>query len=86
MPSSLTHGERGRRPSKSSSSELTEVINSMFAWYRDSKLCYAYLEDFPSVNEPLLVAFRKSKWFSRGWMLQELLAPKKAHFYTRDWD
>ncbi|OTA65138.1 hypothetical protein K449DRAFT_326992, partial [Hypoxylon sp. EC38] len=76
---------------KSSSSELTEAINSMFAWYRDAELCYAYMEDVPSMNYPeqsalLLFCFKASRWFRRGWTLQELLAPKKVHFYTRDWD
>src|ERR1700743_2488330 len=27
---------------KSSSAELSEAINSMFEWYRKSKICYAY--------------------------------------------
>lgn len=30
---------------KSSSAELSEAINSMFAWYHDSFVCYAYLWD-----------------------------------------
>jgi len=30
---------------KTSSAELTEAINSMFRWYRDSAVCYAYLSD-----------------------------------------
>ncbi|RYC54116.1 hypothetical protein CHU98_g12092 [Xylaria longipes] len=31
---------------KKSSAELTEAINSMFAWYQNSQRCYVYLADF----------------------------------------
>lgn len=55
---------------KSSSAELSEAINSMFAWYRDSSVCYAYLLDVKEMD-----GFAKSKWFTRAWTLQELLAP-----------
>jgi hypothetical protein len=75
---------------KSSSSELSESINSMFAWYRDSQVCYAYLFDvlFPleSHNASRNSEFKSSEWFTRGWTLQELLAPKKIKFYTKSWD
>lgn len=50
---------------KSSSAELTEAINSMFPWYAESAVCYAYLEDVPNVE------FSKSRWWTRGWTLQE---------------
>ncbi|KAI6080344.1 heterokaryon incompatibility protein-domain-containing protein [Hypoxylon rubiginosum] len=73
---------------KSSSAELSEAINSMFAWYRDANICYAYLQDVPSANdnkEDIAIAFGQSRWFSRGWTLQELLAPWKIEFYARDW-
>ncbi|KAJ4363280.1 hypothetical protein N0V95_001183 [Ascochyta clinopodiicola] len=55
---------------KSSSAELSEAINSMFAWYRRSGKCYAYLAD---VSERMNIT--RSRWFSRAWTLQELLAP-----------
>ncbi|KAJ4315329.1 hypothetical protein N0V94_006025 [Neodidymelliopsis sp. IMI 364377] len=55
---------------KSSSAELSEAINSMFAWYKESSKCYAYLAD---VDDPK--SFGRSKWFTRAWTLQELLAP-----------
>ncbi|KAK7940928.1 uncharacterized protein PG986_013315 [Apiospora aurea] len=67
---------------KSSSSELSESINSMFKWYRDSAVCYAYLSDvLPDGGD-----FEKSRWFSRGWTLQELIAPGELKFYGRHWD
>ncbi|KAI0836376.1 HET-domain-containing protein [Hypoxylon sp. FL0890] len=64
---------------KASSAELTEAINSMFNWYRASKICYAYLADVP--GRP----FRRSKWFRRGWTLQELIAPRRLVFYSDAW-
>lgn len=71
---------------KTSSAELSEAINSMFAWYRDSTVCYAYLADVPSRRTGLIsTVFGHSRWFTRGWTLQELLAPKELKFYTSDW-
>jgi len=74
---------------KTSSAELTEAINSMFQWYAASQICYAYLSDVKSANEPdddvFLSSIRRSRWFTRGWTLQELLAPEVLTFYARDW-
>ncbi|KAM5353836.1 hypothetical protein ACJ41O_000486 [Fusarium nematophilum] len=69
---------------KSSSAELSEAINSMFSWYRGSGRCYAYLSDFSGdqVNDE---AFGKCRWFTRGWTLQELIAPEDLTFYNADW-
>lgn len=54
---------------KSSSAELSEAINSMFQWYRDASVCYAFLEDVPPGEDPYQfgTAFRKSRWHTRGW-------------------
>ncbi|KAF2651895.1 HET-domain-containing protein [Lophiostoma macrostomum CBS 122681] len=66
---------------KTSSAELSEAINSMFRWYAQSRVCYAYLEDVErSAN------FTESRWFTRGFTLQELLAPKQLVFYNKRWD
>lgn len=65
---------------KSSSAELSEAINSMFKWYRDSSVCYGYLYDLPAV------AFESSRWFTRGWTLQEMIAPQHLKFYDRNWN
>ena len=73
---------------KSSSAELSEAINSMFAWYRESKLCYAYLEDVIDATEDIAAVdscFRHSRWFTRGWTLQELLAPRRIRFLNSSW-
>jgi hypothetical protein len=72
---------------KSSSAELSESINSMYRWYRNAKVCYAYLADVPADTNPWSEnsAFVKSRWFTRGWTLQELIAPSRIVFYGKDW-
>jgi Heterokaryon incompatibility protein (HET) len=72
---------------KSSSAELSEAINSMYAWYGASEICYAYLSDVPHgiEIEKEDSAFSKSRWFTRGWTLQELIAPGKVAFYDESW-
>ncbi|KAJ4186423.1 hypothetical protein NW755_007718 [Fusarium falciforme] len=73
---------------KTSSAELSEAINSMFAWYRDAEVCYVFLVDVPPVPISGLDRFRdfrKSRWFTRGWTLQELLAPREVVFYDQNW-
>ncbi|KAL0934021.1 het domain protein [Colletotrichum truncatum] len=74
---------------KTSSAELSESINSMYRWYQKAKVCYAYLSDVQSAtsNDPSEAAssFRNSRWFTRGWTLQELIAPRSVEFYARDW-
>ncbi|XXG95313.1 arginyl-tRNA synthetase [Hypoxylon texense] len=109
---------------KTSSAELSEAINSMFAWYRQAAICFVFLSDFTSFSEAMLadmialfdarepleeqqegfykdpppltgrdLAIRNQvnkslgscRWFSRGWTLQELIAPKRVNFYDRDW-
>jgi hypothetical protein len=77
---------------KKSSAELSEAINSMYRWYEDAGECYAYLNDVTWVQhgtknemERSREEFRDSKWFTRGWTLQELLAPKRVLFFDRNW-
>jgi hypothetical protein len=67
---------------KRSSSELSEAINSMYQWYQHAVCCYAYLEDVTTFENP---DFTQSKWFSRGWTLQELIAPNELTFYDTFW-
>lgn len=74
---------------KSSSAELQEAINSMFAWYRKSAICYAFLSDIqrPSGSiDPSSFDITCSRWFTRGWTLQELLAPDFLYFYDASWE
>jgi hypothetical protein len=73
---------------KSSSAELSEAVNSMFRWYWDAQVCYAYLGDVPGTEDDYYAAdstFRHSKWFTRGWTLQGLLAPKAVVFFDQNW-
>ncbi|KAJ4128922.1 hypothetical protein NW768_007446 [Fusarium equiseti] len=74
---------------KGSSAELSEAINSMFKWYRRSAVCYVYLEDVPALTLDECTmpdsAFRQARWFTRGWTLQELIAPPNVVFFSSDW-
>ena len=75
---------------KRSSAELSEAINSMYTWYEGSSVCYAYLHDVEKQKSMSDYArensaFRSSRWFKRGWTLQELIAPRKVVFYAKDW-
>ena len=82
---------------KKSSAELSEAINSMYSWYANAVECYASLADVEWIeyrdqgaSEPIVSAhswdqFRKSEWFTRGWTLQELLAPWIVIFFDQKW-
>ncbi|KAI0656486.1 heterokaryon incompatibility protein-domain-containing protein [Cubamyces menziesii] len=72
---------------KSSSAELSEAINSMYELYRSSSVCYVYLADVADDTNPSSVnsEFRRSRWHTRGWTLQELVAPRRLVFLTRSW-
>lgn len=78
---------------KTSSAELSEAINSMFSWYQKAEICLTYLSDvLPGVlSDPRgdyggqELSFRRSKWWTRGWTLQELLAPRHLMFIDRYW-
>ncbi|KAI1172981.1 HET-domain-containing protein [Nemania sp. FL0916] len=112
---------------KASSAELSEAINSMFAWYRDAAVCYAWLADYDAdaetgfwlTDEAVLASFaareaaaepdwafndppplttreldmrnaisrglRRCKWWTRGWTLQEMIAPRRVEFYDKHW-
>ncbi|KAE9362904.1 HET-domain-containing protein, partial [Stipitochalara longipes BDJ] len=71
---------------KRNSAELSEAINSMYQWYRKAVACYAYLNDVPAGGEDRVHEYmRRSEWFTRGWTLQELLAPVYTIFVDKDW-
>ncbi|USP79359.1 hypothetical protein yc1106_06633 [Curvularia clavata] len=70
-------------------SERSKAINSMFQWYKNAARCYVFLSDVSASTstsaESVLcsdrnVSFRQSKWFTRGWTLQELIAPASVEF------
>lgn len=82
---------------KSNNTELSEAINSMFRWYRNAAKCYVYLSDVSTndhdddqaglSSQAWQSAFRESRWFTRGWTLQELIAPQSVEFFcsNRRW-
>jgi len=76
---------------KGSSAELSEAINSMYLYYYNAAECLVYLEDVPGKNErgvagvDQLDAIKSSRWFTRGWTLQELVASKTRYFFAGDW-
>ena len=80
---------------KSSSAELTEAINSMFEWYKKAAVCYTHLFDLAEspngdpeserARDQLRADLGRCRWFSRGWTLQELIAPKVMEFYDGSW-
>jgi hypothetical protein len=71
---------------KSDPIEVQRSINSMFRWYRDATRCYVYMSDVSASGKQAQTrsAFRASKWFTRGWTLQELLAPASVEFFSND--
>ena len=76
---------------KRSSAELSEAINSMYRWYANSLVCYAYLHDTPGTFSTVRDDRRYPnsngwpEWFSRGWTLQEMIAPSNVQFFNKDW-
>ncbi|KAF2626151.1 hypothetical protein BU25DRAFT_492296 [Macroventuria anomochaeta] len=79
---------------KANKAEHSLAIRSMFHWYRNAARCYVYLSDVSASSLPVEGAaspppwgseFRQSKWFTRGWTLQELLAPGVVEFYSHEW-
>lgn len=65
---------------KTSTAELSEAINSMFRWYGKAAVCYAYLSDVKDATQ-----LAESRWFTRGWTLQELVAPRTVWFFNSSW-
>ncbi|THU95440.1 HET-domain-containing protein, partial [Dendrothele bispora CBS 962.96] len=72
---------------KENGSELSEALNSMYMCYSNSNVCYAYLSDASNMEDPRdpKSRFRRSRWFQRGWTLQELLTPPNVIFMDKDW-
>ena len=76
---------------KTNSAELSEAINSMWAWYRGAYVCYVYLADLEPGSAADLAAegpggLAACRWFTRGWTLQELVAPREVVFFDREWN
>jgi hypothetical protein len=80
---------------KSDRAELSQAIRSMFRWYQNAARCYVYLSDVSTRKRKLddmlgnftwEPSFSSSRWFTRGWTLQELLAPNKVEFFSQEWE
>jgi hypothetical protein len=80
---------------KTDQAELSWAIRSMFRWYQTAAKCYVYLADVSNKTrkaDSLLTevtwepAFKSSRWFTRGWTLQELLAPGTVEFFSQEWE
>jgi hypothetical protein len=78
---------------KSSSAEIQEALCSMFLWYRNATKCYVYLADVKVPQDavanqappyPWESQFRSCRWFTRGWTLQELIAPASVDFFSAE--
>ncbi|RAR05617.1 HET-domain-containing protein [Stemphylium lycopersici] len=77
---------------KTNNTELSEAINSMFRWYQNADKCYVFLSDVEGKSSEengksssrWKAAFRTSRWFKRGWTLQELLAPRSVEFFSNN--
>jgi hypothetical protein len=78
---------------KADAVELQKSINSMFRWYKNAVKCYVYLSDVSIPDHKVKShsktdfesAFQAAKWFTRGWTLQELLAPSSVEFFSADY-
>ena len=77
---------------KRNSVELNTAITSMYRWYWQATKCYVYLSDVPreqsgvdhqDSEEQLVSDFSRCRWLTRGWTLQELLAPDVVEFYDK---
>lgn len=78
---------------KSNQAELSQAVDSMFRWYQNAARCYVFLsdvstngygEDCPHSVYTWEASFHASRWFTRGWTLQELLAPRSVEFFSQD--
>ena len=78
---------------KADHAELSEAINSMFRWYQTATKCYVYLSDISITKWKVIdnvsklswePTFQGSRWFTRGWTLQELLAPTSVEFFSKE--
>jgi hypothetical protein len=79
---------------KTNWAEYSLPIRFIFRWYRNAARCYVYLSDVSAQplgdkGEACLPLqdsnFRESEWFTRGWTLQELLAPSVVEFFSCEW-
>jgi Heterokaryon incompatibility protein (HET) len=78
--------------------KLNSEYLAMFKWYQKSRECYVYLADVDLPRLPSsdydeedkryrwFMQTKKSRWYTRGWTLQELVAPRFVQFYDQNWN
>ncbi|KAK3658796.1 hypothetical protein LTR56_001667 [Elasticomyces elasticus] len=59
-------------------------VSMSSAWWDDREPLRS--KELASWKAAGYVRFSHSRWFHRGWTLQEMLAPKFVRFYAQDWD
>jgi hypothetical protein len=57
----------------------------MYQWYESATVCYAYLDDVEETQDDGMESFRRSRYWTRGWTLQELIAPRIFIFFSSRW-
>lgn len=59
----------------------------MYSWYQNAEICWTYLADVPAGVDPNKPgsAFEQTRWLTRGFTLQELLAPPEVILLSREW-
>lgn len=81
----IVRSHSGVYEDKKNNVELSEIINSIYAWLENSEVCYAYLDDVSNFASETRRTLRTCKWFTRKWTLQELVAPTSVRFYAKNW-
>ncbi|KAF8552374.1 hypothetical protein OG21DRAFT_1443645, partial [Imleria badia] len=69
---------------KTISMVLNQSLMMMYKWYEAAASTFVYLEDVDSLLA--LGSLRDSRWMTRAWTAQELLAGKVIRFYDRNWE
>lgn len=63
------------------------AFNDPIGRYWRAEVCLAFLPDVElDGTDPDELTSLQSRWFSRGWTLQELIAPKKLDFFDNSWN
>ncbi len=70
---------------RSNSEEISEAVNSMYKWFENAAVCYAYLSDVSSSDDQIRPTLQRCRYFTRKWTLQELVAPRSVVFFAEDW-
>lgn len=56
----------------------------MYRWYAEAAICLVYLQDYVYSREEE-IDISGWRWLTRGWCLQEMIAPNTVQFYDHHW-